>query len=77
MLIAVLLTAPMRQPLPAKRAAQSKRHKTMKTQIITLKISVSDDYDYPENWNWAGILDLGDGENVEMTDYQTINENEA
>jgi hypothetical protein len=46
----------------------------MKTQIITLKITVSDDYDYPENWNWSSILDLGDSEEVELLDYQTVSE---
>ena len=35
---------------------------------------LSDDYDYPEDWNWSGILDLGDGEEVELLDYQTVKE---
>jgi len=48
----------------------------MKTQIITLKITVNDDYDYPEDWNWEGILDLDPcvGESVEMIDYETVKE---
>jgi hypothetical protein len=48
----------------------------MKTQIITLKITVSDDYDYPEDWNWSGILDLNPdaGEDCELMDYQTLAE---
>ena len=48
----------------------------MKTQIITLKITVDDDYDYPEEWNWSGILDLDPcvGEECELLDYQTITE---
>ena len=44
----------------------------MKTQIITLKITVSDDYEDPESWNWSGILDLGHNEQCEMIDYQPV-----
>lgn len=46
----------------------------MKTQILTLKLTVGDDYDDPKNWSWFGILDLNDGEEVEILDYQTIEE---
>jgi len=48
----------------------------MKTQTITLKITVSDEYDNPENWNWSGILDLGAGESCEMLDYSNVEESE-
>jgi hypothetical protein len=44
----------------------------MKTQTITLKITVSDDYDDPEYWDWGGILDLGAGESCEMLDYSPV-----
>ena len=46
----------------------------MKTQIITLKITVSDDYDPPEDWNWSGILDLNPaaGEECEFLDYSPV-----
>ena len=46
----------------------------MKTQIITLKITVTDDYNDPENWDWQGILDLnvGAGEDCEFLDYQPV-----
>jgi hypothetical protein len=46
----------------------------MKTQTITLKITVSDDYDDPKYWNWGGILDLGAGESCEMLDYSPVDE---
>ena len=48
----------------------------MKTQTITLKITVSDDYDDPEYWDWSGILDLGIGETCEMVDYSPVEESE-
>ena len=46
----------------------------MKTQIITLKITVLDDYDYPDNWNWSQLLDLNHsiGERCEMLDYEHV-----
>jgi hypothetical protein len=46
----------------------------MKTEIITLKITVSDDYDYPKNWDWSGILDLGHEEQVEVLAYENAME---
>jgi len=46
----------------------------MKTQIITLKITVEDDYNDPEDWDWQGILDLNPsiGEDCELLDYQPV-----
>ena len=46
----------------------------LKQQIITLKITVSEDYSAPEDWDWQGILDLNPsiGENCEFLDYSKI-----
>ena len=47
----------------------------MKTQTITLKITVEEDYSLPEDWDWQGLLDLSPsvGESVEVM--ELINEN--
>lgn len=39
----------------------------MKTQIITLKITVDEDnYSLPNEWNWQDLLDLTPNESVEV-----------
>jgi len=40
----------------------------MITQIITLKITVEEDYSSPSDWDWQGLLDLAPsvGESVEI-----------
>lgn len=47
----------------------------MKTQIITLKITYDEDYySPPEEWNWSGVLDMQDNNDVELLDYSEIKE---
>ena len=47
----------------------------MKTQTITLKITYDEEnYSAPEDWNWGGVLDLADNNDVELLDYSTIEE---
>ena len=43
----------------------------MKTQIITLKITVDNmgfagEYSLPSNWDWVDLLDLNPAESVEI-----------
>jgi len=47
----------------------------MKTQTITLKIRVEDDYSLPEDWDWQGLLDLAPsvGESVEIMEIENEN----
>jgi hypothetical protein len=47
----------------------------MKTQIITLKITVDNmncdgNYSLPSEWNWEDLLDLNPSESVEIINVQ-------
>lgn len=43
----------------------------IKEQVITLRIKYDDsDYAEPVFWDWAGMLDMPDGSDVEVLDYQ-------
>jgi hypothetical protein len=42
----------------------------MKTQILTLSITVDDDYKLPSEWDWQNLLDLLPNESVEIIDIQ-------
>jgi aspartate 1-decarboxylase len=49
----------------------------MKTQIITLKITVDNmdyegDYSLPNEWNWQDLLDLNPNESVEVLNSEEV-----
>ena len=46
----------------------------MKTQIITLKITIEDEYSLPNAWNWEDLLDLSRTESVEIINVQNEKE---
>lgn len=50
----------------------------MKTQIITLKITVDNmdfngNYSMPNEWNWQDLLDLSPDESVELLHSEEVN----